>query len=75
MRFAEIALLLVPVAIAIAWWCGVRGLSRTGIIAVAAGLVAMGLILLWLGEGRSVRGIYVPAQLQGGEIIQGRGQK
>jgi len=75
MRYAEIALLLVPVGMAIAWWFGVRGLSRTGIIAVAAGLAAMGLVLLWLGEGRSVRGTYVPAQFHGGEVIPGRGQK
>ena len=71
MRYAEYALLAVPVCLAAAWLCGVRGLSRQGMVALAGLLVALAAGLFWLGEGRSFTGHYVPARLHNGTILPG----
>jgi hypothetical protein len=71
MRYAEFALLLVPVGLIVAWLFGVRGLSTRGTVAALLLLAAMGGGLLWLGIGRSFTGRYVPAQLEGTRIEAG----
>ncbi len=76
MRYAEWALLMVPVAIVVAWLYGVRGLSRRGIIASVVGLLVIGLGLFWMGEHRAVVGRYVPAQWPGSsETVSGASGK
>jgi len=71
MRYVEFTLWLVPVGLVVAWLCGVRGLSRRGLTAAVLLLVGFGLLLLWLGEGRSFVGHYAPARLQGSKIVPG----
>jgi hypothetical protein len=73
MRAIEIALLLIPVALAAAWWYGVRGLSPRGIAAAAALLATLALTLYWAGEDRAVSGRYVPAHVVDGRIVPGHG--
>ncbi len=71
MRYAEYALLCVPVGLVIAWLCGVRGLSRRGTVAAVLLLAVVGGGLMWLGTDRSFTGPYVPAHLRGTEIQPG----
>ncbi len=71
MRYAEYALLAVPVGLAVAWLCGVRGLSRNGMVALVVALGVFAGVLFWLGEGRSFTGRYVPARLHDGTILPG----
>ena len=71
MRYAEYALLFVPIGLIVAWFCGIRGLSPRGTVAAVLLLAAMGGGLLWLGADRSFTGRYVPAQLRGTEIQAG----
>lgn len=71
MRYAEIALMLVPIGLVVAWLCGIRGLSRRGTVAALLLLVALGGGLYWLGTSRSFTGRYVPARLNGTEIQPG----
>jgi hypothetical protein len=71
MRIAEFALLLVPVALIVAWIFGLRGLSPRGTLAAVALLAVAGIALLCLGEGRSFNGRYVPARFNGEAIIPG----
>ncbi len=72
MRFAEFALLLIPVGVVVAWLCGLRGLSRRGVAAVVLlfSMMAGGLYLL--GDARVFHGIYVPARLNGTHIVPER---
>ncbi len=69
MRYADLALLLVPAGLAIAWLCGVRGLSTRGILTALLLLAALAATLVWLGEARSFHGRYEPAHLSGGQVV------
>ncbi len=69
MRYADLALLLIPAGLLIAWLCGVRGLSRRGILATFLLLAAVATTLVWLGKARSFRGHYEPAHLSGGQVV------
>ena len=71
MRYADLALLSIPAALAIAWLCGVRGLSRRGVLLVLLLLAGLGGTLLLLGNARSFNGRYVPAHLKGDTIVPG----
>ena len=71
MRYAEYALLAVPVCLGVAWLCGIRGLSRRGMFALVGLLVGLAAALVWLGEGRSFTGRYVPARLHDGTVQPG----
>ena len=62
---------MVPLALAIAWLLGLRGLSLRGTVAAVLLLAGLGLALVWLGEDRSFTGHYVPAHLQGTDIVPG----
>jgi hypothetical protein len=73
MRTIEIALLLIPVLLAAAWWYGIRGLSPRGVAAAAVVLSTLALALYWLGTDRAVSGRYVPAHVVDGRIVPGHG--
>lgn len=71
MRYAEYALLLIPLAIAAAWFYGIRGLSVRGLAAFLLLYGAIGGMLYWFGAERISQGVYVPAHLEGGKIVPG----
>lgn len=73
MRYAEYALFALPLVLAVAWWFGVRGLSRRGLVVSVVGILVFGLGLVWLGEHRAVVGRYVPAQWLGGSVVPAGG--
>ena len=73
MRTIEVALLLVPVGLVIAWFYGIRGLSPRGIAAASALLAGAAAGLFWLGSDRAVSGHYVPAHVVDGRIVPGHG--
>jgi len=71
MRFAEFSLLLIPLGVVIAWLCGVRGLSLRGVCAVALFFTFLAGLLYGLGDARMFRGTYVPAHLEGTQVVPG----
>jgi hypothetical protein len=72
MRYADIALLLVPIGLLIAWFGGVRGLTPRGTAAALALLASLGAALVWFGHERGFTGDYRPAHLQGTQIVPGQ---
>jgi hypothetical protein len=72
-RFAELALISLPVLLTIAWLFGVRHASFRTFMALAICLAALGVALFWFGEQRSFTGAYTPAQLQNGKVVRGQG--
>ncbi len=72
MRYADLALLLVPAGLAIAWLSGVRGLSRRGVLTALVLLAGLAGLLAWLGQARSFHGRYEPAHLTGGQVVTPR---
>ena len=72
MRFAEFALLLIPVGVVVAWFCGLRGLSQRGVAAVFLLFTLMAGALYLLGDARVFHGTYVPAHLDGTHIVPER---
>jgi len=71
MRYAEFALLLIPLAILIAWVYGIRGLSVRGILAFLLLFAVIGFTLYLFGAHRVFNGTYVPAHLEGGRVVPG----
>ncbi len=71
MRYAEYALLLVPLGVIIAWYYGIRGLSFRGLAVVLAVYAVLGGTLYWFGAHRVSRGVYVPAHLENGRVMPG----
>jgi hypothetical protein len=75
-RFAEIGLLVLPVAVFVAWrlLAPTAGPPKTLVIAITAAvsLMAVLLIVLWYEEAAPPNATYVPAQLQNGRIIPER---
>jgi hypothetical protein len=71
MRYAEYALLLIPVAVIAAWFYGIRGLSVRGVAAFALLFVVIGVSLYLFGSERVFTGSYVPAHLEGGRVVPG----
>lgn len=71
MRYADLALLLIPAGLAIAWLSGVRGLSKRGVVVAVLLLAGLGTALVWLGAARGFTGHYEPAHLSGGEVVPG----
>ncbi len=69
MRYADLALLLIPAGLLIAWFSGIRGLSPRGTLTALALLLTLALTLIWLGHARSFQGHYEPAHLTNGQII------
>ncbi len=74
MRAIEAALLFIPVALAIAWWYGIRGLSLRGVVAAVLLLAGFEAALFWAGSDRAVRGHYVPAHVEDGRVVPGHGR-
>jgi uncharacterized iron-regulated membrane protein len=71
MRYAEYALLLIPVAVIVAWFYGIRGLSLRGVAAFLVLFAIVGGTLYLFGRHRVFNGTYVPAHLEGGRIVPG----
>ncbi len=71
MRFAEYLLLLIPLGVVVAWLCGLRGLSRRGVAALFLLFALLAGTLYGIGDSRMFRGTYVPAHLQGTQIVPG----
>ena len=74
MRFAELALISLPVLLAAAWLLGLRHASYRAFMALALCLAGLGMALIWFGEQRSFTGAYFPAQLQNGKVVRGQGE-
>ena len=73
MRFVELALMSLPVALAVAWFLGARHARFRGLAVIACALAALGGVLLWMGDSRSFTGHYTPARLQDGRVVSGGG--
>jgi hypothetical protein len=71
MRYAELAFVLVPAGVILAWAYGVRGFSRRGVVALLVLFAALGGALYWFGAARMFDGQYVPAHLVGDQIVPG----
>jgi hypothetical protein len=75
-RFAEIALLALPLVVFVAWrlLAPVAGPPRVLVVATAATVAVMVGVLLgfWYVEAEPPGTGYVPAQLQDGRIVPGR---
>jgi hypothetical protein len=71
MRYADIALALIPIALLIAWAAGVRGLSPRGIVIALTLLACIGASLVWMGHERGFTGRYQPARLDDGRVVPG----
>jgi hypothetical protein len=71
MRYAEFALLLIPAAVIIAWFYGIRGLSLKGVAAFVLMFVLVFGMLYLFGSRRVFSGSYVPAHLEGGRVVPG----
>ena len=73
MRFVEIALMALPLALVIAWFMGARHASYRGLAVIACVLAALGGTLIWMGDHRGFTGRYTPARLQDGRVLPGGG--
>jgi hypothetical protein len=73
MRFVELALMSLPLALAVAWFMGARYASYRGLAVIACVLAALGGALFWMGDSRSFIGRYTPARLQDGRVQPGGG--
>ncbi len=76
MRFAELAVFLMPLALYVVWHrTASRGAapSRPTMVAIAAGLLAFGAGLAWFGvhERLPAGAQYVPARLDHGQVVPG----
>jgi hypothetical protein len=71
MGYAEYALLLIPLAILVAWIYGIRGLSVRGVLAFLLLFTVIGATLYFFGAHRVFSGTYVPAHLEGGRVVPG----
>jgi hypothetical protein len=76
-RFAEIALLVLPFVVFVAWRLlapTAAGPPKVLVIAVAATVVAMAalLLLLWYEEAEPPDAGYVPARLENGRVVPER---
>lgn len=74
MRFAELALISLPLWLATAWLLGVRHASFRAFMVMAVCLAGVGAALLWFSEQRSFTGAYTPARLQNGRVVREQGQ-
>ncbi len=73
MRIAELALMSLPVMLAIAWIMGARYASYRGLAVIVCVLAALGGVLFWMGDSRGFLGHYTPARLQDGRVMPGGG--
>ena len=76
MRFAEVALLVLPFVVFIAWryLSPASGPPKMLVIAVAAsvGMMAIMLLTLWYEEAEPPGADYIPAQQESGRIVPRR---
>ena len=71
MRFAELALISLPVLLVLAWFAGLRHASYRAFMAIALALAALGAGLFWMGTGRVIQGTYAQARWQNGRVLPG----
>jgi hypothetical protein len=71
MRYAEYALLLIPIVVIVAWFYGIRGLSLKGVAAFVLLFALISGTLYLVGNHRVFQGRYVPAHLEGGRVVPG----
>jgi hypothetical protein len=74
MRFVELALMSLPLALLVAWFMGARHASYRGLAVIAVLLGVLGGVLFWMGDERAFVGAYVPARLLGGRVVPGGGR-
>ncbi len=72
MRLIELALLLPPPLLALAWWLGAPMVSRRMLTLAALLLAGLVWALLHLETTQSFTGRYLPAHLKGDEILPPR---
>ncbi len=71
MRFIELALMSLPLLLAVAWVMGARHASFRGLAVIACLLGVLGAVLFWMGGARGFTGLYAPARLQDGRVVPG----
>ena len=74
MRFAELALISLPVLLAAAWLMGLRHASFRVFMLMAVVLAGIGTTLVIFGEQRGFTGTYTPAKLQNGQVVPEHGE-
>jgi uncharacterized membrane protein YqjE len=74
MRFAELALMSLPLVLLVAWFMGLRHASYRAFMAMALLLAAFGGGLFWMSEQHAFLGHYTPARLQNGRITPGNSE-
>jgi hypothetical protein len=74
MRFVELALMSLPLALVVAWVMGARHASYRGLAVIAVLLGVLGGVLFWMGDERGFLGVYTPARLQDGRVVPGGGR-
>jgi len=73
LRWIELALMSLPVVLAVAWFMGARHASFRGLAVIAGVLAVLGVLLFWMGDERGFTGAYRPARLQNGQVIPSQG--
>ncbi len=71
MRYADLALLLLPVLLLAAWFAGIRGLTPRAAIGALLVLAGLGATLALFGEYRGFTGHYEPAHLANERVVPG----
>ena len=69
MRYTELALMSLPLLLAVAWLLGLRHASFRAFMLIALALAALGALLIVFGEERGFTGTYIPARLQNGHVL------
>ncbi len=72
MRYADLALLLLPVILLVAWFAGIRGLTPRAALGAMLILAGLGATLAWFGHDRGFTGRYEPAHLTDDRLVPGR---
>lgn len=73
LRFSEVLVLLPVLVLAILRWRTGQMPNRRMLFWVLMFMVVLGAVLAWFGNARSLRGEYVPAQMQDGRVVEGHG--
>ena len=75
MRWAEAGLFLAPFLLYAIWWLAAARARPAIVWGSAAVVLMLAVVTVWLGLARSLdRGYqYVPARLEGGQIVAGHG--
>jgi hypothetical protein len=69
MRYADLALLLLPIVLLAAWFTGIRGLTPRAAAVALLVLAGLGATLALFGEYRGFTGHYEPAHLKDDRVV------